>query len=88
MPEDITGGSLYTKNEGTNILTRSVPSIAIESKLQHLFREPIERFTYLNPGYSRHTSDVWLVKTPREERDVRPDGLRRRPVRFGGGVSI
>ena len=32
--------------------------MAIEFKLQQLFREPIERIIYLDPGYSGHASDV------------------------------
>jgi hypothetical protein len=70
-----------TKNEGTNILTRRVPSMAIESKLQQLFHEPIERITYLDPGYSGHASDVWLVKTAREERVVRSSRWTEAPTR-------
>jgi hypothetical protein len=37
--------------------------MANDSKLQQLFREPIERITYLDSGNSGHASDVWLVKT-------------------------
>lgn len=63
--------------------------MAIESKLQQLFREPIERITYLDPGYSGHASDVWLVKTAREERVVRSSRWTEAPTReFWWGVSI
>ncbi|ETT62821.1 phosphotransferase [Paenibacillus sp. FSL H8-0457] len=55
--------------------------MAIESKLQQLFREPIERITYLDPGYSGHASDVWLVKTAREERVVRSSRWTEAPTR-------
>lgn len=54
--------------------------MAIESKLQQLFREPIERITYLDPGYSGHASDVWLVKTAREERVVRSSRWTEAPT--------
>jgi hypothetical protein len=39
--------------------------------LQVLFDEPIVRTTYLDPGYSGHASDVWLVETEREKAIVR-----------------
>lgn len=57
-------------------------------QLQQLFREPIERITYLDPGYSGHASDVWLVKTAREERIVRSSRWNEAPTReFWWGVS-
>ncbi|WP_274648813.1 phosphotransferase family protein [Paenibacillus humicola] len=55
--------------------------MAVDSKLQQLFRDPIERIAYLDPGYSGHASDVWLVKTAREERIVRTSRLAEAPAR-------
>ncbi|MEK5057935.1 phosphotransferase [Paenibacillus sp. FSL H7-0326] len=55
--------------------------MARDSLLQHLFYEPIERITYLDPGYSGHASDVWLVKTAREECVVRTSRLTEAPTR-------
>ncbi|CAG7644817.1 phosphotransferase family protein [Paenibacillus allorhizosphaerae] len=55
--------------------------MAIASKLQQLFNEPIERITYLDPGYSGHASDVWLVKTVSEERVVRSSRWNEAPSR-------
>jgi fructosamine-3-kinase len=45
------------------------------SNLQPLFVEPILEQTYLDPGYSGHASDVWLVKTATEEVVVRASRL-------------
>ena len=41
------------------------------TELQGLFAEPILEQTYLDPGYSDHASDVWRVRTEREEVVVR-----------------
>ncbi len=39
--------------------------------LQPLFDEPILEQLYLDPGYSGHANDVWLVRTAREQAVVR-----------------
>jgi hypothetical protein len=39
--------------------------------LQPMFKEPILEQIYLDPGYSGHASDVWLVRTAAEEVVVR-----------------
>ncbi len=39
--------------------------------LQALFSAPLQKVTYMEPGYSGHASDVWLVETEREEAVVR-----------------
>jgi aminoglycoside phosphotransferase (APT) family kinase protein len=61
--------------------TGSVPFMGIDSKLQQLFHEPIEQITYLEPGYSGHASDVWLVKTASREHVVRSSRLTEAPSR-------
>lgn len=66
------------KSEGVNGI---VPSTAVESKLQQLFHEPIEGIAYLEPGYSGHASDVWLVKTASEEHVVRSSRWTEAPSR-------
>ncbi|WP_422661248.1 aminoglycoside phosphotransferase family protein [Paenibacillus sp. EC2-1] len=55
--------------------------MAIEYKLQELFHDPIERITSLDPGYSGHASDVWLVKTARGEYVVRSSRMTEAPSR-------
>jgi len=49
--------------------------------LQPLFHEPIEQIAYLDPGYSGHASDVWLVKTASEEQVVRASRWTEAPNR-------
>jgi hypothetical protein len=49
--------------------------------LQQLFDEPIEEITMLDPGYSGHASDVWLVKTASKEVVVRSSRWRHEPNR-------
>jgi len=49
--------------------------------LQKLFNEPIERTVYLDPGYSGHASDVWLVKTALQEQIVRSSRWTEAPSR-------
>ncbi|QJD82933.1 phosphotransferase [Cohnella herbarum] len=58
-----------------------------DSKLQQLFHEPIEQIKYLDPGYSGHASDVWLVKTASEEYVVRSSRWTEAPSReFWWGI--
>ncbi|MCC3377332.1 aminoglycoside phosphotransferase family protein [Cohnella sp. REN36] len=60
--------------------------MTIEVMLQPLFRDPIERVTILDPGYSGHASDVWSVRTVSEERVVRSSRWREAPSHeFWGG---
>lgn len=54
---------------------------AAVTKLQPLFDEPIERIDYLDPGYSGHASDVWLVKTGSSEQVVRSSRWNEPPSR-------
>ncbi|TNJ68107.1 aminoglycoside phosphotransferase [Paenibacillus hemerocallicola] len=51
------------------------------SNLQQLFDEPIEKIQILDPGYSGHASDVWLVKTASQEVVVRSSRWRNEPDR-------
>lgn len=56
--------------------------------LRGLFSEPILEQTYLDPGYSDHASDVWLVRTEREEVVVRIPRFTGAPLgEFGLGVQ-
>ncbi len=56
--------------------------------LQGLFSEPILEQTYLDPGYSDHASDVWQVRTKREEVVVRIPRFTGAPLgEFGLGVQ-
>ncbi|SDX03635.1 phosphotransferase [Paenibacillus sp. CF384] len=48
--------------------------------LQQLFDEPIEQITVLDPGYSGHASDVWLVKTAAGEQVVRVSRMKEAPT--------
>jgi hypothetical protein len=52
-----------------------------EYSLQQLFEEPIEEIKILDPGYSEHASDVWLVKTTAREVIVRSSRLHDEPNR-------
>lgn len=52
-----------------------------ERHLQQLFNEPIVEIQYLDPGYSGHASDVWLVKFAAKEVIVRSSRLRDEPNR-------
>ncbi|GAB6926244.1 hypothetical protein JCM10914A_02270 [Paenibacillus sp. JCM 10914] len=47
--------------------------------LHLLFDEPIMEITELDPGYSDHASDVWLVKTVTHERVVRASRWHHEP---------
>lgn len=47
--------------------------------LQALFPDPIEEQKNLDPGYSGHASDVWLVRTATEEAVVRTSRLIDEP---------
>jgi len=49
--------------------------------LQRLFHEPIEEVRTLDPGYSDHASDVWLVRTESQEVVVRSSRLQAEPDR-------
>ncbi|WP_256256483.1 phosphotransferase [Paenibacillus sp. BC26] len=51
-----------------------------DHRLQQLFDEPIEQITVLDPGYSGHASDVWLVKTAAGECVVRSSRLKDAPT--------
>ncbi len=62
-------------------LGRGCSIIDIDSKLQLLFNDPIEQITYLDPGYSGHASDVWLVKTASNEHVVRSSRWAEAPSR-------
>ncbi|MCR2822771.1 aminoglycoside phosphotransferase family protein [Lederbergia panacisoli] len=53
--------------------------MSINSQLQQLFHEQIQEIKYLDPGYSGHASDVWLVKTDSEEFVVRSSRLNEAP---------
>ncbi|PYI53186.1 aminoglycoside phosphotransferase [Paenibacillus flagellatus] len=55
--------------------------MTLESVLQPLFPDPIERIASLDPGYSGHASDVWLVKTTSGERIVRSSRWTEAPSR-------
>lgn len=48
----------------------------LDVDLHALFADPILEQTLLDPGYSGHTNDVWLVRTAREEVVVRVVRLR------------
>lgn len=43
---------------------------------QELFREPIIQYQYMDPGYSGHASDVWVVQTPSRRVVVRSSRSR------------
>ncbi|WP_100404294.1 phosphotransferase [Bacillus solitudinis] len=47
--------------------------------LQFLFQESIKEIHELNPGYENHASDVWLVKTDRQEVVVRSSRMVEEP---------
>ncbi|WP_432355584.1 phosphotransferase [Sporosarcina sp. A2] len=47
--------------------------------LQSLFEESIVEFQELNPGYDDHASDVWLVKTDKQEVVVRTSRMIEEP---------
>lgn len=47
--------------------------------LQFLFQEPIKEIHELNPGYENHASDVWLVKTDKQEVVVRSSRMVENP---------
>lgn len=49
--------------------------------VQQLFDEPIEEIITLDPGYSGHASDVWLVKTSTQEVIVRSSRWKHEPDR-------
>lgn len=49
--------------------------------LQALFDEPIEEIQELDPGYSEHASDVWLVRTALQEVIVRTSRWHSEPSR-------
>ncbi|WP_274366285.1 phosphotransferase [Paenibacillus thermotolerans] len=53
----------------------------MNSNLQQLFKEPIQQIMYLDPGYSGHASDVWLIKTALEEYVVRSSRWNEPPSR-------
>jgi len=55
--------------------------MAIDPNLKQIFPEPIEQITYLDPGYSGHASDVWLVKTTSREYVVRTSRWTEPPSR-------
>ncbi|TDQ36608.1 hypothetical protein [Aureibacillus halotolerans] len=48
-------------------------------KLQHLFKEGILQCRALSPGYEGHASDVWLVRTPKQEVVVRASRMMGEP---------
>lgn len=61
-------------------LKKKVVEELMESNdLQLLFNEPILEKSILDPGYSGHASDVWFVKTSRNEVIVRSSRLKREP---------
>ena len=47
--------------------------------LQFLFQESIKEIHELNPGYEDHASDVWLVKTDKQEVVVRTSRMVEEP---------
>ncbi|GAE37715.1 hypothetical protein [Halalkalibacter akibai] len=47
--------------------------------LQFLFQEPIKEIHELTPGYENHASDVWLVKTDKQEVVVRSSRMVEEP---------
>jgi hypothetical protein len=49
--------------------------------IQQLLQEPILHMRELDPGYTYHASDVWLVKTPSREVIVRRSRLTEEPSR-------
>ncbi|WP_314589860.1 hypothetical protein [Paenibacillus terrigena] len=49
--------------------------------LQRLFHERIEEVHTLDPGYSDHASDVWLVRVESQEVVVRSSRLQTEPKR-------
>jgi len=49
--------------------------------LQRLFDEPIEEVRPLDPGYTDHASDVWLVRMASQEVVVRSSRLQAEPER-------
>lgn len=55
--------------------------MTLKSTLQQLMHEPIESITTLDPGYSGHASDVWLVKTASEEHVIRSSRWTEAPSR-------
>lgn len=55
--------------------------MGVEARLQQLFHEPIKQIAPLDPGYSGHASDVWLVKTASEEHVVRSSRWTEAPSR-------
>lgn len=47
--------------------------------LEFLFNEPIKEMQELSPGYDDHASDVWLVKTKKQEVVVRSSRMNEGP---------
>ena len=53
--------------------------VGLPMYLQFLFQESIKEVQELNPGYENHASDVWLVKTERQEVVVRSSRMVGNP---------
>lgn len=47
--------------------------------LEFLFNEPLKEMQELSPGYDDHASDVWLVKTKKQEVVVRSSRMTEEP---------